>query len=92
VSAFRRLTRLRAVASGEGDQAVADLLRLPITTTGTRDLMARAWALRGAITPYDGCYAALAEALGAPFVTADRRLVRSLEQAGAGALYLGTIS
>jgi predicted nucleic acid-binding protein len=92
VSAFRKLTRLRAIGTAEGDQAVADLLRLPITTTGTRDLMTRVWALRGAVTPYDACYTALAEALGAPFVTADRRLVRSLDQAGARALYLGALT
>jgi predicted nucleic acid-binding protein len=71
---------------------VSDLLRLPITTTGTRDLMPRAWGLRGTITPYDACYAALAEVLHAPFVTADRRLVRSLHTARTGALYLGALS
>lgn len=92
VSALRKLTRLRVIAPREGDQAVSDLLRLPITTTGTRDLMPRAWALRGTITPYDACYAALAEALHAPFVTADRRLVRSLHPTRPGVLYLGALS
>jgi len=92
VSAFRRLCRLRALAPAEGDQAVADLLQLPITTTGSRDLMVRAWALRGAITPYDACYVVLAEVLGAPLVTADRRLVRGLPRTTARAIFLGALS
>ena len=92
VSALRRLSRLRAITPAEGNQAVEDLRRLPITTTGTRDLMPRAWALRGAITPYDACYTALAEALGAPFVTADQRLTHALRGIGADSVYLGALA
>lgn len=32
------------------------------------------WSLRGSLTAYDAAYVALAEALDAPLVTADRRL------------------
>jgi predicted nucleic acid-binding protein len=78
VSAVRRLVRLRALEPGEGAQAVEDLVRLPITTTGTRDLVARAWSLRDRLTPYDACYTALAQTLQAPLVTADRRLTRAM--------------
>ena len=92
VSALRKLARLRAIAPGDGDRAVADLVRLPIMSTGTRDLMPRAWALRGSVTPYDACYAALAHVLGAPFVTADRRLVRGLRGTVPAAIYLGALS
>lgn len=92
VSALRRMNRLRAITSAEGGQAVEDLRRLPITTTGTRDLMPRAWAIRSSITPYDACYAALAEALGAPFVTADQRLTRALRVTGVDIVYLGALS
>ncbi|MGH7335356.1 MAG: type II toxin-antitoxin system VapC family toxin [Candidatus Rokuibacteriota bacterium] len=92
VSALRKLSRLRAITTTEAHQAVEDLCRLPITTTGTRDLMARAWALREAVTAYDACYTALAEALGAPFVTADQRLTRALRGIGADGIYLGTLS
>lgn len=35
---------------------------------------ARLWELRNVLTPYDAAYAALAEVLGCPVVTADRRL------------------
>jgi predicted nucleic acid-binding protein len=92
VSALRKLSRLRVITSAEGQQAVEDLRRLPITTTGTRDLMRRAWALRDAVTPYDACYTALAEALDAPFVTADQRLTRALRGIGADGIYLGTLA
>jgi predicted nucleic acid-binding protein len=92
VSALRKLSRLRVITSVEGQQAVEDLGRLPITTTGTRDLMRRAWALRAAVTPYDACYTVLAEALDAPFVTADRRLTRALRGIGAVGIYLGALS
>lgn len=92
VSALRKLSRLRVITQAEGQQAVEDLRRLPITTTGTRDLMPRAWTLRDAVTAYDACYTALAGALGAPFVTADQRLTRALRGIGADGIYLGSIS
>lgn len=37
----------------------------------------RAWQLRTALTAYDAMYVALAEALDAPLVTCDARLVRA---------------
>src|SRR5580765_6007395 len=43
VSALRKMNRLRAITHAEAEQAVEDLCRLPITSTGTRDLMPRAW-------------------------------------------------
>jgi predicted nucleic acid-binding protein len=92
VSALRKLSRLRAITPAEGEQVMEDLLRLPITTTGTRDLMPRAWAVRSAITPYDACYTALAEVLGAPFITADHRLTRALHGTGLDTVYLGALS
>jgi predicted nucleic acid-binding protein len=92
VSALRKLSRLRAITPAEGEQAVEDLCRLPITITGTRDLMPRAWAIRLAITPYDACYTALAEVLGAPLVTADHRLTRALRGTGLDTVYLGALS
>lgn len=40
--------------------------------------VARVWELRDVVTVYDAWYVALAEALGAPLVTADDRLRRSV--------------
>jgi predicted nucleic acid-binding protein len=39
--------------------------------------MSRIWELRDNHTPYDAAYVALAEALEAPLLTADRRLARA---------------
>ena len=40
-------------------------------------LAQRVWSLRDVLTPYDAAYVALAEALDAPLLTADRSLARS---------------
>lgn len=40
-------------------------------------LLPRIWELGDNITPYDAAYVALAEILGIPLVTADRRLARA---------------
>ena len=48
------------------------LIRYPIA--GIAD---RVWNLRHAMTAYDACYIALAEALSCPLVTCDSRLNRS---------------
>ena len=52
--------------------AANDLTRCPHTV-----LLPRIWQLRNNITPYDASYVALAEALGIPLATADRRLARA---------------
>ncbi len=92
VSALRRLLRLRAIGSQAAETAVGQLSRLPLTSTGTGGLMVRAWELRQAITPYDACYVGLAEALRAPFVTADRKLIRALSHHEVRAVFLGDLS
>ena len=51
-----------------------------------RPLMRQVWALRHAITPYDATYVVLAQGLGVPLVTRDRRLAR------AAAPYCATIT
>lgn len=43
-------------------------------------LLTRIWELREDITPYDAAYVALAESLGIPLMTADRRLARAAAQ------------
>jgi predicted nucleic acid-binding protein len=47
---------------------------LPIVRYPHLPLVERAWELRANLSVYDGVYVALAELLGAPLVTCDRRL------------------
>ena len=66
------------VSSGELDQrrsdlAVEDLRRLRADRVPHLPLLARIWELRS-LTAYDAAYVALAEALTATLLTADRRL------------------
>ncbi|HEX2706308.1 MAG TPA: type II toxin-antitoxin system VapC family toxin [Candidatus Lustribacter sp.] len=59
------------------EQAVDDLADIPLARFPARGLMRRAFELRAKVTAYDACYVALAEALGWPLCTADRRLTRA---------------
>jgi predicted nucleic acid-binding protein len=57
--------------------AVEDLLSMPLRRAPHDALLHRCWQLRDTMTMYDAAYVALAEALGAPLLTADRRLSRA---------------
>lgn len=79
-SALRRAVHQRRLKLGEADAAIRGLSSL----TGLRryphaPMLQRIWELRDNISPYDASYVALAEALGIPLVTADRRLARAAE-------------
>ena len=54
--------------------AVDALTNLPIDRYPTVGLMQSVFELRGNVTPYDAVYVALAEAVSAELVTADRKL------------------
>ena len=56
---------------------MADLALLPLARVGHVALLDRIWELRENVTVYDGAYIALAELIGATFLTADVRLARS---------------
>lgn len=73
--------RRRALA-GEISQDAAtwahlELLDIPMTLFAYGPFAARVWQLRGAVTPYDAWYVALAEALDVPLATLDVRLTRA---------------
>jgi len=57
-------------------QAVEDLREFPAERFGHRDLLARAWELRGRVRSWDALYVALAEVMGATLLTLDMRLAR----------------
>jgi predicted nucleic acid-binding protein len=77
LSMLRRWLAQGRLGSSRADQAVVDLASLPIERYPHVALLPRVWELRHNLTPYDGAYVALAEALGAPLVTADGRLARA---------------
>lgn len=60
------------VAAAQG--ALVDLDGLPLTRYAHRELLTRAFELRGNVTVYDGLYLALAELLEMSLLTADAAL------------------
>jgi len=72
----------RAVAVGDLSDEVAalahaDLAALPVELFPYQPFAARVWELRANVTPYDAWYVAVAEAVGSPLATLDRRLSRA---------------
>lgn len=74
LSALARAVRRRLIDSIRATSAVADLGRITLRRYPVSAFVDRAWALRDSVTLYDAAYVALAEVLGAPLVTFDRRL------------------
>lgn len=79
LSVARRLELHTALGSAAASAIVDTWQRLTINRHGLHRLVPRIWELRPAITVSDAAYVALAEALGIPLVTTDRRLARAAE-------------
>lgn len=77
VSAIRRQSFAGILDEVQAEEAIEDLLELPIIISSTAPLLPRAWELRSNATPYDACYIALAELLGCPLLSGDTRLARA---------------
>lgn len=77
LSVICRQLRFGTLDVTQAEQAVTDLLDLPITVYPTAPLLLRCWQLRDNLTAYDACYIALAETLGSSVLTADARLSRA---------------
>ena len=75
LSAIERKHRAGALDATRRSQAIADLQLWPGERWSHRILLPRAWELRHNVRSYDALYVALAEALDAPLITLDRRLV-----------------
>lgn len=75
---LRRYVLRGTVTPERATDAVAELLDARIVRYPHRPFVRRAWELRGQLTPYDGLYVALAEALEATLVTTDRKLARAV--------------
>lgn len=74
---LRRRWLAGTISADRFEQAIDDLIDLPMTRFPTGGLMRRAFELRANVTAYDACYVALAEALDWPFCTADARLAHA---------------
>jgi predicted nucleic acid-binding protein len=88
ISAVRRLT-LRGFLTAEDGLAAVDWLAqfdLMLDATGPR--ARRIWSLRDQMSAYDAAYAAAAEAIEAPLLTVDERLLRACRDAGISAMHL----
>lgn len=77
LSALRRLARTKDVSRAAAERALVHFGLLPIVRYPHSYLLERAWQLRASVSAYDAMYVALAEALGAPIVTCERRLARA---------------
>lgn len=71
---LRRWNRRGDLDDERAEQAVRDLLDLPIARQPHDLLVERIWSLRHNLTAYDAAYLALAELVGARLVTGDRGL------------------
>jgi len=81
--ALRRYVAAGTIDPERGRQALERLGDLGVVRWDHEPLLPRVWELRHNLTAYDAAYAALAEALGAVLLTADRRLAGA---PGVGAL------
>ena len=82
LSALRRLVTSGQATVARAEEAIADLLDLPIERYPHDILVPRVWQLRENFSAYDASYVALAEALAdepVPLLTADARLARVAE-------------
>ncbi len=77
LSVVRRHLAAGALSAQQANDAVDDLLALPITLYPTTPLLRRCWELRSNVTAYDACYVALAETLDIALLTADAKLANA---------------
>ena len=71
---LRRAALVDQISAETATLGHEDLLQLRVTLFGYGGFGWRGWELRANLSAHDAWYVALAEALGAPMVTLDRRL------------------
>ncbi len=78
LSALGSMLRRRQIDVTRYSHAVRGLRDASIRRVPTQRLINRIAELRDNVTAYDAAYVALAESLGCPLITADRRLANAL--------------
>jgi predicted nucleic acid-binding protein len=74
---LRGLVLNAKLSADRAQDARVDFATLRVIRYPANGLADRIWRLRDNLTAYDGCFVALAEALGYPLVTCDARLARA---------------
>lgn len=74
---LRRFALAGIASASRCETARADFALFPLVRHPHHRLLARVWQFRSNLTAYDATYVALAEALGATLLTADRRLANA---------------
>jgi predicted nucleic acid-binding protein len=77
LSVVRRHLASGALDEQQANNAVDDLLALPVALYPATPLLRRCWELRSNVSAYDACYVALAEALDVVLLTADARMANA---------------
>ncbi len=76
-NSLRRMERLNKITELEAQLALINLPQLGLNLHPFDPVSNRIWDLRHNLTAYDAWYVALAEDLGCPLVTLDRRISRA---------------
>lgn len=75
---LRRLELAKEITTAEANGAQEDLTQLEIEQFPFEPFSGRIWELRHTVTGYDAWYVAVAEELGYPLATLDRRLAKTV--------------
>jgi len=74
VQVLRRALAGGALSEVRANEALRDFVSLRLMRHPHEPYLYRVWELRHGVSAYDAVYVSLAESLGAPLVTCDRRL------------------
>lgn len=74
-NALRRLERDKAIDRLRAEEVIDDLLNLPLIRHAPDPFLRRIWSLHDNFTPYAAAYLVLAEALGCPVLTFDKKFL-----------------